>query len=322
MARRRHGRPVHGWVILDKPEGMTSTRAVATVKRLFDAAKAGHGGTLDPLASGCLPIALGEATKTVGHVMDGDKSYRFTLRFGAETTTGDAEGEATRACAVRPSAAQIAAVLDRFTGDIEQVPPAFSALKVGGERAYDLARAGAAVALAPRRVHVARLELDGLAGDEASFTCECGKGTYIRSLGRDIARALGSAGHIVMLRRTRVGRFGEAAMIGLEKLLELSHKDAGCDALTGILQPLETALDDIPALALSEEDAARMRHGQAVHLTCAATGGEAATVLATHRGRALAIARLAGGLLSPMRVFNLDDGTGPEPGRRPPPTRR
>src|SRR5207248_6778492 len=264
MARRRKGDAVSGWICLDKPYDLTSTHAVSRVRRLFNAQKAGHAGTLDPLATGVLPIALGEATKTVPFVMDGRKEYRFTLSFGEARATEDAEGEVTATSDARPTDAEIGAVLGRFMGEIEQMPPVFSALKVGGERSYDLARKGEKPDLKPRRVIIERLEFRGRPDrDHADFVVGCGKGTYIRSLGRDLAEALGTVGHLSALRRTAAGPFREEAAISLSKLEALGH----IPALLGALAPVATALDDIPALALTEAQADRLRQGQPVLLT-------------------------------------------------------
>ena len=214
--KKRAKRDVHGWVVLDKPICMTSTHAVAVIKRLFSAKRAGHAGTLDPLASGCLPIALGEATKTVPFVVDGRKMYIFTVRWGEERDTDDAEGRVANTSASRPERAAIAAVLPRFTGTIEQVPPRFSAIKIEGERAYDLAREGETVEIAPRPVTIDRLELVDMPDpDHAVFAAECGKGTYVRALARDIGRLLGVFGHVSALRRSRVSPFTESDMISL-----------------------------------------------------------------------------------------------------------
>ncbi len=301
MARRRKGDKVDGWVVLDKPEGLGSTPAVGRVRRLFGAQKAGHGGTLDPLASGVLPIALGEATKTVPFVMDGRKEYRFTLRFGEARSTEDREGEVTAMSEARPEDAAIAAALPAFTGEIEQMPPVFSALKVDGRRAYDLARAGEAVELKPRRVLIERLEFVGRPDrDHADFVVGCGKGTYIRSLGRDLALALGTVGHLSMLRRTVAGPFTEAAAISLPKLEALGH----IPALFGALAPVATALDDIPALAVTEAQANRLRQGQPVLLTRDAPPS-GALVRAELGDRLVALVRSDGVALQPVRVFNL-----------------
>jgi tRNA pseudouridine55 synthase len=301
MSRRKTGDKVDGWVILDKPVGLGSTPAVSKVRRLFGAQKAGHGGTLDPLASGVLPIALGEATKTVPFVMDGRKEYRFTLRFGEARATEDAEGEVTATSDLRPTDEAIRSALSAFVGDIEQVPPAFSALKIEGKRAYDLARAGEPVTLKPRRVLIERLELLGRPDtDHADFVVSCGKGTYIRSLGRDLARALGTVGHLSALRRTVAGPFREEAAISLPKLEALGH----IPALLGVLAPVATALDDIPALALTEAQADRLRQGQPVLLTRDAPPS-GALLRAETGSRLVALVRSDGTSLKPVRVFNL-----------------
>jgi tRNA pseudouridine55 synthase len=287
--------------VLDKPLGMGSTQAVGKVRWLFAAEKAGHGGTLDPLATGILPIALGEATKTVPFIMDGRKEYRFTLRFGEARSTDDGEGEVVATSDVRPTNAAIRAALGQFIGEIEQMPPAFSALKIGGQRAYDLARAGEAVELKPRTVTIDRLELlvrpDA---DHADFVVGCGKGTYIRSLGRDLAKALGTVGHLSALRRTAVGPFREEVAISLPKLEALGHNSR----LLGALVPVATALDDIPALALTETQADRLRHGQPVLLTRDAP--PSGTLVRAETGSKLvALVRSDGAALQPVRVFNL-----------------
>ncbi len=263
MSRKKKGEPVHGWLILDKPEGVTSTQAVGICRRIFNAQKTGHGGTLDPLASGILPLAFGEATKTVGYVMEADKDYVFTIRWGSSTTTQDREGEVTGTSDVRPAAAAIAATLATFIGEIDQVPPQFSAIKVNGERAYDLARDGETVELASRKVNLFAAELvDCPSPDLAVIRVTCGKGFYIRALVRDIAAALGAEGHVAALRRTRVGAFAEAAAITLPFLQQMSDKPALDDTLV----PLETALDDIPALAITGEEASRLRQGREIVL--------------------------------------------------------
>jgi tRNA pseudouridine55 synthase len=263
MSRKKKGEPVHGWLILDKPEGVTSTQAVGICRRVLNAQKAGHGGTLDPLASGILPLAFGEATKTVGYVMEADKDYVFTIRWGSSTTTQDREGAVTAASDVRPTRAAIEALLPTFIGEIDQVPPQFSAIKVNGERAYDLARDGETVELASRKVNLYKAELaDCPSPDLAVIRVTCGKGFYIRALVRDIAAALGAEGHVAALRRTRVGAFAEDAAIQLSKLQEMSDKAALDDTLV----PLETALDDIPALAVTGEEASRLRQGREIVL--------------------------------------------------------
>lgn len=308
MARKRRGQPVHGWLVLDKPLGMSSTRAVTIVRRLFDAEKAGHGGTLDPLASGILPIALGEATKTVAWAMAARKTYRFTVRWGEARETDDAEGAATAVSDRRPSEAEIRAALPAFIGDVSQRPPAYSALKVGGERAYDLARAGEAVDLGTRLVRVEGLRLLAMTDpDHADFEAEVGKGTYIRALGRDLALKLGTFGHLSALRRTQVGPFGEARAISLDKLTSLGHSPPPFEHLL----PVETALDDIPALALTEAEADRLRCGQAV-LPLRPTDrafmlelGNGQRIRATCGTKLVALAEIADGALRPVRVLNL-----------------
>lgn len=298
--------PVHGWLILDKPYGMTSTQAVGKVRFLFNAEKAGHGGTLDPLASGLLPIALGEATKTVSHAMDGRKIYRFTACWGEERTTDDLEGEVTVRSDKRPTAAEIESILPRFTGEIMQAPPAFSAIKVDGERAYDLARAGEAVELAERPILIEELRLvDVPDAAHATFEATCGKGTYIRSLARDMGRALGAAAHVSMLRRIAVGPFTEAHMISLENLNELSHKAPGGNAITGALLPIETVLDGIPALAIDAEQARRLKLGQPVLLRGANAPIAEDAVLVTSGGKPVGIGLIEQGTLKPKRLFNL-----------------
>lgn len=305
MSKRR-GEPVHGWVILDKPAGVTSTQAVARVRRLFNAEKVGHGGTLDPLATGLLPIALGEATKVVQWAMDGVKKYRFTVKWGEERSTDDLEGDVSATSDARPCKSDIESILKQFVGEIEQRPPAFSAIKVGGERAYDLARAGEFVELAPRRVNIADLRLiDAPDADRATFEVTCGKGTYVRSLARDLGRALGTCGHVVMLRRVAVGAFGEADMISLEKLERLGHKAPGETAMTGFLRSLETVLDGIPAQAVKDAEAQRLKQGQSVLLRGANAPIAAQAVLVTWGGKPLGICTIEQGALKPKRLFNL-----------------
>jgi tRNA pseudouridine55 synthase len=305
--KKRDKRDVHGWAVLDKPVGMTSTHAVAVVKRLFSAKRAGHAGTLDPLASGCLPIALGEATKTVPFVMDGRKVYLFTVRWGEERDTDDAEGRVVETSAERPAEEDIRALLPRFTGTIEQVPPRYSAIKVEGERAYDLARDGETVELASRPVDIHRLGLVSVPDpDHALFEAECGKGTYVRSLARDMGRILGCRGYVSALRRVSVGPFAEKTMISLEQLEALCHRAAiGEGNLADALLPVETALDDIPALAVSQADAARLQRGQAVLLRGRDAPIFRGTVHVTASGQLIALAEVDRGEIVPKRVFNL-----------------
>src|SRR5215469_3585412 len=313
---RRDKRDVHGWIVLDKPVGMTSTQAVAVVKRLFQAKRAGHAGTLDPLASGGLPIALGEATKTVPFVMDGRKRYSFMVRWGEERDTDDSEGSVVKTSHARPLPDAIQALLPQFTGLIEQTPPRYSAIKVQGERAYDLARDGEVVELASRPVEIHQLSLvKQLDADHSVFEAECGKGTYVRALARDIGRLLGCYGHICALRRTLVGPFGENDMIPLEQLESLCNRAASGEAsLADALLPVETALDDIPALAVTRADAARLHRGQAVLLRGRDAPNSSGTVYVTVAGRLLALAELGNGELIPKRVFNLT-GLTASPGR-------
>ena len=298
MARKRKGRPINGWLITDKPAGMTSARVVAKVIELTGAAKAGHGGTLDPMATGVLPVALGEATKTTAYVMGGTKVYRFTVRWGEARDTDDAEGVVIETSAARPDKAQIRAALPDFSGVISQLPPVYAAIKVGGKRAYALARQGAAVELAPRQVTIDGFELLRVVDtDHAAFEVTCGKGTYVRALARDLAVRLGTVGHLSELRRTRVGEFSESAAISLDNLGALGHSAA----LSVHLRPIETALADIPALAMTEQQAGRLRHGQTVQVVCEEPG----LVRATADGRLVALAEVDDGRARPVRVFNL-----------------
>jgi tRNA pseudouridine55 synthase len=305
--RKRDKRDVHGWVVLDKPVGMTSTHAVSIIKRLFSAKRCGHAGTLDPLASGALPIAMGEATKTVSFVMDGRKLYRFTVRWGEERDTDDAEGRVVAESKERPCPEAIRGLLPQFMGTISQVPPRYSAIKIDGERAYDLARDGEVVELQPRTVEITSLELVEVPdADHAVLEAECGKGTYVRSLARDMGRALGCFGHVSALRRPAVGSFGPESMILLEELEALCHRAAAGEAsLADALMPVETALDDIPAVAVSRADAARLARGQAVLLRGRDAPNFFGTVSVTVAGQLLALAEIDRGEIVPKRVFNL-----------------
>jgi tRNA pseudouridine55 synthase len=309
---KRSKRDVHGWIVLDKPVGMTSTHAVAVVKRMFAAKRAGHAGTLDPLASGSLPIALGEATKTVPFVLDSRKTYDFTIRWGEERDTDDADGRVVATSESRPEAAAISAALPRFIGTIEQVPPRFSAIKIEGARAYDLAREGETVNIAPRAVTIHRLDLVEMPDrDHAVLAAECGKGTYVRALARDLGRVLGAFGHVCALRRGRVGPFGEPAMISLEQLESLCHRAAAGEGnLADVLLPVETALDDIPALAVSPADAARLQRGQAVLMRGRDAAVVSGLVQVASSGELVAIAEVERGEIVPKRVFNLAGITG------------
>jgi tRNA pseudouridine55 synthase len=308
MARSRRGNPVHGWVVVDKPTGETSTRVVSAVRRVFDANKAGHSGTLDPIATGVLPIALGEATKTVPWVMDATKEYRFELRWGEARDTDDCEGDVTETSDVRPDAEQVAAALPAFLGEIEQVPPRFSAVKIAGRRAYDLARSDQDVTLTPRVIRVDEFWLEDVVdADHVSFRVRSGKGAYMRSLARDLARALGTVGHVSKLRRLRVGPFHEADAISLDSLEALTHSPAAFEHLL----PVEAALDGIPALPLTGTEADRLRRGQSVPVFRAADRErlgslrEGDMLYAVSGGVPVAISRINGGCICPVRVLNL-----------------
>ena len=305
MARRK-GNGINGWLILDKPQGLTSNQALGRLKRLYNPKKVGHAGTLDPLATGVLPIAFGEATKTVAHVVDCEKSYDFTIRWGIETDTDDAEGKPTRTSDVRPGREAIEAALPAFIGDIMQVPPCYSAIKIEGERAYDLARDGETVEIEPRLVSVYELEIEEtISPDLTRLICACGKGTYVRAIARDLGRALGCFGHIAALRRTSVGAFDEEDAICLEKLEELSNSADGFSALMGAITPVETALDGIPALAVSGDDAARLKRGQSILIRGASAPILKGPIYATSRGVLVAIGEVERGEMHPIRVFNI-----------------
>jgi len=310
MARKTKGHPVHGWLVVDKPAGKTSAQVVAIVKRLLGAQKAGHGGTLDPLATGVLPVALGEATKTVSYIMDGTKRYRFTVAWGEARDTDDTEGTITRTSDFRPSEEDIRAVLTDFVGLIDQVPPNYSAVKVDGSRAYSLARSGEAVVLTARPVRIDRIELIGVPDpNHAVFDVTCGKGTYVRSLARDIAAALGTFGYIASLRRLASGPFDESHAISLESLESLVHSAPP----SAYLRAVECALDDIPALLLNASQADHLRHGRpvrvkgaegrpSVNIGCLDEGG---VLCAMADGRPVALARLVQGEIRPIRVLNI-----------------
>ena len=307
MPPKRRGIPLDGWLSIDKPLGMTSTQVVGAVRRATGAAKIGHGGTLDPLATGVLPIALGEATKTVSYVMDGSKTYHWQVQWGESRNTDDREGVVIGTSDVRPSTDQIKAALSAFIGEIEQVPPAFSAIKVDGERAYDLARSGETVELRSRKVTIHSFTLVGQPdADHADFETIAGKGTYIRSLARDLSLALGTLGHVSVLRRISCGPFHEDSSVSLETLHEVGQSPA----LQGFLLPIETALDDIPALALTEEEARRLKCGQAVSLLRLAARDPTAVVIpdsivrAMNGQRVVALARIENGEIRTMRVIH------------------
>ena len=297
-APKKHRLDISGWIVLDKPVGMTSTHAVSAVRRLLNAKKAGHAGTLDPLASGILPLAFGEATKTVPYVVDGEKAYRFTVRWGIETDTDDTEGRPVGTSKRRPSADEIAAVLPRFIGRIEQVPPKYSAIKVDGERAYDLARDGEEVELKARPVEIHELRLVSRTDEDAVFEAECGKGTYVRAIARDMGRALGCLGHVTALRRTRVGPFSEIDSV---PYAELEPEGAVQQALLGV----EAGLTELPCIVLSRDQAARIRRGQSVILRGRDAPAEGGPYYSACGGVVVAVGMVEKGEFVPNRVFNL-----------------
>lgn len=295
---KKSKRDISGWLVLDKPYDMTSTQAVGKVRWLFGARKAGHAGTLDPLATGILPIALGEATKTVPAVQDGTKIYRFTVAWGIATSTDDAEGEVVATSDQRPGEAEVLAQLPRFTGAILQTPPAFSAIKVDGERAYDLARAGEKVELQPRPVFVDRLVLLRHAQDRSDFEMSCEKGTYVRALARDLAEALGTRGHVTSLHRAVVGVFTDSEAVTLEAL-----EAATPEARDAMLLPVSAGLAGLPELRLSPDQATAVRHGNPVLLTGAGAPLHLGEAWASCGGAALAIGVVEFGQFKPRRVL-------------------
>lgn len=297
-APRRHRVEVNGWIVLDKPVGMTSTHAVSAVRRLFNAKKAGHAGTLDPLASGILPLAFGEATKTVPYVVDGEKAYTFTVKWGVETDTDDSEGRPVGTSDRRPSPAEIHAVLPRFIGAVEQVPPRFSAIKVDGERAYDLARDGEQVELQARTVDIHALRMVARDDETATFEAECGKGTYVRAIARDMGRALGCLGHVVALRRTRVGPFT------LDDAVPFAELEAAGAQASEYLLPVEGGLVELPCVVLNRDSATRLRRGQSVILRGRDAPAEGA-VYGACGGVVIAVGHVEKGEFVPVRVFNL-----------------
>lgn len=310
MGRNKKGIPIHGWLNLDKPIGMTSTQAIGRVRRILNAQKLGHAGTLDPLATGVLPIALGEATKTIPFAQDADKVYRFSVKWGEARNTDDCEGEVTDTSAKRPAAAEIEALIPRFTGNIAQIPPQFSAIKIDGERAYDLAREGQKVDIQPRQVTVYGFKIVKQTPDEAEFELNCSKGTYVRAIARDMGQILGCFGHVSALRRLAVGNFTENDAIPLdefEKIMQSATPDQ-------VLMPVETVLDDIPALAMTGSEISRIRQGQTLkflsrqdvdRLSVAGIDEMTELVLAIGDNKPLALLEKQGIELHPVKVFNL-----------------
>jgi tRNA pseudouridine55 synthase len=313
MARqkaRKNRNAINGWLVLDKPYGITSNDALGKIKRILHPQKVGHAGTLDPRATGCLPLAFGEATKTVSFVMDGRKIYRFEVTWGAETNTDDTEGEVVATSDVRPDADAIRAVLADFTGTIMQVPPAFSAIKVDGERAYDLARDGETVELEARPIDVHRLDLVECPDENrAVFEAECGKGTYVRALARDMGRRLGTCGHVTDLRRLLVGPFGEDDMVTLDELVEAAEEleeGEGIEALVEeFILPVREAMDNLEEIVVSLEDAAKIRKGMAVLLRGRSAPLACEAAFASHAGVPVALGSIDKGRFQPSRVFNL-----------------
>jgi tRNA pseudouridine55 synthase len=307
MSRRKKGDPISGWINLDKPLGMTSTQAMAKVRWLLNAQKAGHAGTLDPLASGILPIAIGEATKTIPFAQDRIKTYLFTVTWGEQRDTDDAEGKVIGTSENRPLLDAIQNVLGEFTGTITQIPPRFSAIKIDGERAYDLARDGEEFEIKSREVYIQSLRLLEAYEGSAEFEAICGKGTYIRSLARDMALKLGTLGYVSALRRTTVGPFTLENAISLDNLVEMGDK------AREVLLPLETALDDIPALAMKEDETAKLRSGQVLSFVSRpdferlekAGIGTDVTALAMYRSSPVALVEIKGPHIKPLRVFNI-----------------
>ncbi|MEB3703126.1 tRNA pseudouridine(55) synthase TruB [Candidatus Bealeia paramacronuclearis] len=293
---------INGWVLIDKPVGLTSTDVVTKLKRKLRPQKIGHAGTLDPFATGLLPLALGEATKVISFGMDGLKTYQFTLKFGEETTTEDTEGEVTRTSPVRLTGEDIAKILPEFLGHLQQIPPAYSALKIQGKRAYELARAGAVLDLPPREIYIESLRLlSQNNADEFQFEVICGKGTYVRSLGRDIARKLGSWGHLIQLRRTQVGPFLVQNAFLLDSYLELGHKAE----INNAILPLQSVLDDILAVEVLDDEARRLRQGQSISRPNLSYPEDATVFVKTQTSEPLGLALYHEGALKPYRIFNI-----------------
>ncbi len=311
MSRRKKGDPISGWINLDKPYGMTSTQAIGKVRRALNARKIGHAGTLDPLATGVLPIALGEATKTISFAQDDIKTYRFTVTWGEQRDTDDMEGQIIDSSNLRPSQEDILALLPKYTGNVEQTPPIYSAIKIDGERAYDLARDGEIPQIKSREVYIKELKLLKSRKNEADFEMTCVKGTYVRSIARDLGRDLGCMGYISALRREKVGTFTAKNAISLDILESLDYVRARSEYLL----PLQTVLDDIPALNLTGEEAARIRNGQVLEfisrpdferLTNIGLGNKTSILaLTTHEDAPVALIENARAEVKPVRVFNI-----------------
>lgn len=304
MGRRKKGQPIHGWLVLDKPLHLSSTQALGRVRRLLDAQKGGHGGTLDPLATGILPLAFGEATKTLSFILDAYKTYRFCVTFGEATTTGDVEGEVCQTSDHRPNLEDIKKVLPKFIGEIEQTPPAYSALKVDGERAYKKARAGEEVVLKPRKVTIKSLKVLEVNGCVATFEAEVSKGTYIRTLGQDMAKTLGTCGHISFLRRVAIGKMTQKTALCLEEIEKKVAKLADKGHIPAeLLYPVDWVLDDIPAYNVTDVQAQKLRRGLEITLPNALKGlGRAKT----EEGKLLSLVHIdAQGCAKVARNFNL-----------------
>ena len=305
MGRKRKGNPVHGWINLDKPLGLTSTQAIGRIRRVLNPAKIGHAGTLDPLATGILPIAMGDATKVIPYSQDASKTYFFTVKWGEATETEDAEGAVIKTSDYRPALEDVQKILPDFIGDIEQIPPKYSAIKIDGQRAYDLARAGEEVDIKTRDVYIESLEIIEAREQSADFRVVCGKGTYVRALGRDIAEALGTCGHISMLRREKVGFFTLENAISLELLENMSDSAA----LEEVLMPLQAPLDDIPALPVSVQEASKLKNGQSLSFISKGDFHRLEslndnTALAMMDDKAIALVEIIKAQVKPVRVFN------------------
>ncbi|MDB2415169.1 tRNA pseudouridine(55) synthase TruB [Rickettsiales bacterium] len=290
---------INGWLILDKPAGISSAHAVGRIKRLLNVKKVGHAGTLDPLASGVLPLAIGEATKTAQYAMSSTKSYKFTVKWGQRTSTDDLEGEVIATSDKMPSLCQIKEEIPNYIGQIMQTPPIYSAIKVKGQRAYKLARQGEEISLNPRPVDIYKFELLNSDEESATFYIECGKGTYIRSIARDFAQSLGTQGHVTMLRRTKVGKFCEENTILLENIEKTMYKPES----PGFILPVEAVLDDIPVLTFTPEEAMRISNGMSVMVN--QNFDSKKTVIARTEEKLIALCETSGGNIKPVRVFNL-----------------